>query len=449
MNASRDASLTMQRVPTGSSTAGPNPSAVPVSNEDTRRDSRPPLILALTLMAIPLGAALGPWLGLNPGASGQIYFMRAVVLAAAPFALLSLLHGWGKIPASVIWWFLTALALLGWGYLSLDWTPDTSRGLLDLSSILIAMISVFVILGLTRGISTRIQYLRWGFFLALLATGAVGLWEIVTGNHLVAAAADDYIFAASTISATFINPNNFASFLIMATPPVITLWATRPGRLSRVILLLSLALIAVLLLRAGSRAGLFTFTVMVAFAILALSTVSASRFILASLAAAAAVFGAVAIWPEFVRGALDQVFTDTAQQSDSLRLGLSQAGIYMFQQTSGFGQGAGSFITVLPEIPSEIYNGRLLPAHNTSVQIAAEYGILALIPFLLLILSLAIGALSQRSVVRRYEMAMVVLAIVVASFVTSSSLPDPSWWVAIAFAITLHWQSITTEADQT
>ncbi|WP_374929105.1 O-antigen ligase family protein [Kytococcus sedentarius] len=436
-------------MPTGSSPAGPPPSAASANKEDVQGNKRPPLVLALTLMAMPLGAALGPWLGLNPGASGQIYFMRAVVLAAAPFALLSLLNGWGKVPASVIWWFLTALALLGWGYLSLDWTPDTSRGLLDLSSILIAMISVFVILSLTRGISTRIQYLRWGFFLALLATGAVGLWEIVTGNHLVAAASDDYIFAASTVSATFINPNNFASFLIMATPPVITLFATRPGLHSRILLLLSLALIALLLLRAGSRAGLFTFAVMVAFAILALSTVSASKFILGALAATAALFVTVTLFPQFVGAALNEVFTDTAQQSDSLRLELSQAGIYMFQQTSGFGHGAGSFITVLPEVPSDVYNWRLLPAHNTTVQIAAEYGVIALIPFLLLVLSLAIGALRQTSVVRRYEMSMVVLAFSVASFVTSSSLPDPSWWVVIAFAITLHWQSVATEDART
>lgn len=123
----------------------------------------------------------------------------------------------------------------------------------------------------------------------------------------------------------------------------------------------------------------------------------------------------------------------------------------MIGESEWMGFGPGSFEAVLPDVPSTIYADRIVPAHNTILQIGAEYGIVLMLLTVGLILTLAMAGLRNFTAALRveaFELLGVVTYVVTAALVASSVLADPTRWVAIAYGIALSWTLVIQRSHE-
>lgn len=422
-------------------------------NAPTTSDQQPKEqgLLVLALILLPAAAAFGPWASLNPGAAGQLYALRAILLLLLPAAWLALQSAPRPRPLALILWWPLSVGLLAWGAIGLSWTPDTGRAMRDLLGLAIALTSVFVIVHLLGGHAGRINAMRRGWVVAAVATSMVALWEIRTGQHLVTENLDMYLFQEGTVASTFVNPNNFAAFLNLTTLPMLRLMGTSKNTLFKMACAGMLLSNGYLITLTGSRAGIAVFVLIILGGLAILSLMRTGVLLIALMAIG---LGVAMVWnisPTLIPTLFNRTFSDDTAESDERRQKLADAAQWMIGESEWMGFGPGSFEAVLPDVPSTIYADRILPAHNTILQIGAEYGIVLMLLTVGLILTLAMAGLRNFTAALRveaFELLGVVTYVVTAALVASSVLADPIWWVAIAYGIALSWTLVIQRSHE-
>lgn len=145
----------------------------------------------------------------------------------------------------------------------------------------------------------------------------------------------------------------------------------------------------------------------------------------------------------------EEVAADAAA-ADRLRVELMASGLRQVEQRPLQGFGAGAALARLEQDPqyqpnADVKNRRILPLHNTFLEMAVNYGV----PFVLLILALPLvvaGAVLRPRALLRYwpdplvfECLGMLLAFLVMSVITSSSIGTPVFWLMLAYAAALAW----------
>ncbi|KRE35492.1 hypothetical protein ASG73_16285 [Janibacter sp. Soil728] len=401
----------------------------------------------LSLFLIPSLAALGPWASFTPGAEGSPYFFRILLVLMLLPALSGLRQEWHTLPPrmrSAAW---ASLIFLLWGCFGLLWTPDTALGQRNLISVTLGMISVGVMLGTMRGNPRAMASLRWGFLAAVVVTGAIGLWEIRTGAHLSEHTDGAYSFSSTSIAASFINPNNFGAFLLGTVGPTLIVIARLRSIVAQGLVSLLLVFTLFLAINTESRGAVAGALTLILIASLALAAFDLGYFLVTVLLVTPV---ALAI-PVFFSRRLSALITSVTSQadagSDSLRVALTEHAVRYFFESGGVGTGPGSFQAVLAADPQR-GTGRIVPAHNTFAQIAAEYGVIGLVAFLVIIVACVAAVLPVAKVgpqrLLQFEVVLCFAALVYAGLIASSVLGDPSWWVLIGYMLCLSWTHWTT-----
>lgn len=404
------------------------------------------------LLTPPMGAVV-PWVWLGLLLSLGLTGIPGSGLLRSPAPLLLMLF-W------VVW-----AAMLP---VTTAWAPGTrpvTREVMALASA--AVVSVTLVL-LSRGERAAVRAFEWLWLVVFLTTLVITGWEISTTEHLLVTRERIWEAPPRSPAATFINPNNYACVLVVVFG-VATQWLSAPRvqRWLRVLLgLVSAGSVALVVLTA-SRAALLALAVQLTLALLLWLTraghvATARRWgarhraaaaglgvLAAAVVAATVLVPALAARNPVLRMLLPRD-ADTAA-SDGLRLALTRTGLRYWRQNPWTGTGAGSFESRLNrERPPGVVV--LTNMHNAFVELLSQYGLVVTAPFALLLLLLCWRVVRRVNgsahdpatagtdqVAMRFQLAAVLVGVIVAGLTVSSALTWTMWWVMIAHATVLAW----------
>ena len=414
----------------------------------------------LLLGAFPLLAALGPFASIAPGSSDFPYFYRLLLVCAAVPAVRALSRHNG-IRSRVLKWYLALTAIFCvWGPVTLLWNPNADSGRREVIGIALSLIGGLFALSLTEGRKGGIETLRLGFVVAFIAVAMIGAAEAITGIHLFPLVGIPWLFPQTTIAATFNNPNDYAVFLVACLGPILTGAIEGKTRGTRVahgaLYLLAIQMIFLTNSRSGVLgAGIVT--------LIALLWVARRGFflMLLTLAKFAFVTGTIMVVVQVMQPARDLTlqilapFEKQSTQADNLRWNLTVSGWRYFQDSPWLGTGAGSFREMLAfRDNTSITSGAVTASHNAYLQMIAQYGILIAIP----LTALTIGLFFWATIYLRQSPALAearnlqiqtmfgLTAIVTGCLAESSAFSQPTWWLVIAYVVSLVW-SLSNEVD--
>jgi hypothetical protein len=302
-----------------------------------------------------------------------------------------------------------------------------------------------IVLGVA-GHEGRWRLLAIGWTLALLVTLAIGGWEIATLHHLPSY----YLSRLGPIdkitpfaAATFGNPNNFASFLVIALPAAVAVFGGRHGLIVWLLLLgLIVAVILVIVLN-HSRLPLVALALELILLVRGILPGVRRQLLLALMLVAALTIALrserfVASWKLLLADLTIDRRDLAGGGSGFLRMEVHRAGADIIERSHGLGAGPGSFAYEVRRLPRNRPSYAVDSPHDFALEIAAQYGLAVL-----LIVLVAAALLLLHGLIRwrtlPADLVPVVLALVIgyvaASFENSGFVALPFNWLAAGTAI--------------
>ena len=319
-----------------------------------------------------------PWLG-------ELQIERVFMIFALVCWMIAPNKGWpfNRMHLAVL--LYGAAIFISWQVSPLVWKPICTGAVED-----IAKVGVFYLLLVTSVRDEKDLKLLIFFFI-----GATGLYmshsmlEYINGRY-------EWRMGISRmigVDSTYCNPNAFAGTLVFAFPLTLPLWADKPSRFRRFLLLgYAVGSVACILLT-GSRAG---FAGMLAFGLLYVLTTSRRRTGIL-LVAAAACIAAVALPGELQNRFLtlvdDSYGPNNARASAEGRLQGFMYGLQLFEQSPLTGTGLSTFAML---------TRREGAAHNLYGQVLSEMGLIGAAALLGLVFAFFANAWEVRRFYRRH-----------------------------------------------
>ncbi len=363
--------------------------------------------------------------------------------------------------------FITAMFIwLGWGALSLLWSPDPDRGKIELLAILFGFAIVVAVLSFCNGNEDRYRALRIGWTIALAIACGIGIFEYVTGHHLGSQHEEfmaKHYSGRQFVQSSFGNENNFAAFLLIAIPFVVH--GVVVGKRLR-ILHFGLLLVACFgLALTNSRTGFFGLIVESAvglFMLVRCRRLRRSALIAVLIATALVVMVSK---NERIEQKLHGLASDTGIVDSSWRLRKNQMmnGLTFLADTAGIGVGAGGFQSSVIDrgkYDTHVWHGTLVDPHATVIEIGSQYGILVLV-FALVVAKQQFSCVRKAFIATQGERrtsaphvawvaGLGMAGAACGSFANSTSLAVPTNWVFLGslLAITTHLQLRSARAPK-
>ena len=282
-----------------------------------------------------------------------------------------------------------------YAFVSFFWAPDTQNAYLDLFLLFIhfTLFLEIVVFSIKANYPIRTIIGSWAF--AFFLTSIVGLWEIITNNHLETAREEaeyythsrtDY-FKKEYAIVTFYNPNTYCLFICMAFPFILYLISLSKNKI-KLIRNLALAFIGIFIMsRDSSRGGLITMAIMLAIYFFYRIKSRSNRIRFYAVIAVSIIGVLVYYFGEsFFASILFRLEENELLESDAREILISSSW-KMFLESNGFGKGVGSMIYVLGHTNTN--PTPYLYVHNMLMETLLQYGAiigLGLICFLIYLL---------------------------------------------------------------
>jgi len=241
------------------------------------------------------------------------------------------------------------------------------------------------------------------------------------------------------VNATFVDPNIFARYLVLAIAANLVLQYVTNSVMQRRLYLGSLLILLAQLVITMSRGGLLTLAVVMLFLLIMLR----SREIILPMG----IIGGVGIGSVLLNPSMLQRFLKIQQDLTSIgseRLYLIKVGLRMFQDYPLWGVGLGAFQTTFLTryIDYKTVGDGVTLSHNSLITVMAELGCLGLISFCLFFLSLILMLLKLAKAVRYTFILGIgyfswILTIFTSSLLEARFLEDPLLWVSVAMLVSL------------
>lgn len=391
------------------------------------------------LVSLPAIAAAGAFASTDPRHGSPFYLFRFVVLfACIPICLRWLLQRTEetrRTPAIKAYMVLFGVWVL-WAPATLIWSPVFEVGLNEILNVSLGLIAGLSIIAMARGVS----FLRVGWTVAFLVTSAVALWELRTGSHLGPSLSNRFGYTSGAVSSTFRNPNDYAAFLLACLPFLVRGALEGSTALSRWSSAVLLPLWGMLIFATQSRTGLLGGTLF-ACACLGWAAFSKRQRLIGPLMVALFLtvgLAATPLWGHI--SASMQYDLNTSGRSDEIRKNLTRIGLELFVETGGRGVGAGAFESSM-EAKRGIYDtGVIVNAHNSFVEVAAQYGLPLVLPLAAVLVVSAVprtGSPYRRRLSDPLHVAQLLglSAFVAGGLAGSSVLAAPWWWVLLGTVV--------------
>lgn len=407
-----------------------------------------PSYLRAWLIFIPVLAALGPHASLNPASGGSAayafrFFVPVIFVVA--WMRVGRVTSAAKATKAYFAWIWIYLA---WGAITLIWAPSAGTGIREMVNVLIAWAGGACLVLLGRVNSSARALVTRGWILAFVLTGALGIYEKFSGQHL---AAQEVLTgrrnAGDYVQSTFYNPNDFSGFLLFILP-ILLLSLVHSHAVRRAIVVVMLVLNGTLIVWTESRAGLLVMTGMIVYVLTELVRArpgkSAPVVVMALLFTLLGYLVFAVAHPE-----TDPLSVVTERYGESqvklgdedVRRNLVVLGVESAKNSVLLGQGAGSFEIIVEQSGRTFETNGTLDAHNVLLEILTQYGLPVLLPLLWLFTVLVREGdardsrqrvLGQPSLVR-----LGLVSLVAVGVVSSSTFESPWWWTALGTLVML------------
>lgn len=394
------------------------------------------------LFLLPGLAAFSRWVSLSPGAAGGFYLYRIVIPLFGLAAIAAIFRSYRP---SVGEWILVVAALLTltWGAVLLTETLDLAEGQIKYVGVLFQLLAAVTIMWMLRAQRERLRYFRWGLIFAAVVEIAIGFWEVATSRHLSDLVDMEWLFSERDIPiGTFVNPNNYALFIVGVLASVFYLAAVAKAR--RWYLFAAVITVCTLVL-CVSTSGVAALTLTLLIAILWIvfgefrrlgSVVFATMSVLA-ITAALTVSNFVNVIDFFSGTFSENQDTSWYSRIDSYRYLLG-----LVEESHFLGIGPGSTAEYVQIALRQYHGGLLINPHNTILEMLVEFGIFLAVPviaFLVWVVSVLVGSHRRRANEAdktrylRLEGLSVLATVVTANFIASSLIIETTWWMFIAY----------------
>ncbi|MDI9559928.1 MAG: O-antigen ligase family protein [Pseudomonadota bacterium] len=339
---------------------------------------------------------------------------------------------------------------LVYAFLSIMWSADQIAAFKNIIFLFTGISIIFFLVYYMRDIN-HLHYLYWIWISIFIALIPVGLWEITTGNHLVGSALleEDRPWVAFAPTTVFVNQNDYAAFIVLAIPMIITAIRHYSKLYIRVVGVLVLLCGLFLLIMTTSRSCYLALFTGLAFWFIFLLNL---RKKLKTLALVISICGLIILAsPVYVQDTLllvqDQIssLSDVSGQSDDLgaavRPNLIKNALHFTAQTAGFGVGAGNAEYYMDHY--KIYpTGGITNVHNWWAEIAVNYGIFIFVGYVVLYITLIFNLWRAYKRLMNHTEKMICEALLVglvsffmASISSSSIIAFSPQWIFFGFAL--------------
>ncbi len=287
---------------------------------------------------------------------------------------------------AITWAAATICALIFLGPVSTGWGE-----LLSLATGLALLIAIAL---LPEPLSYA-KTLLAGWLVGYLIVSAIALVELATGRSISSQVALELALEGWGVSATFFNPNNYATFLLYSFLALFMLWRCAERALVRLLSLASLISVPAFMMLTNSRTGVLLVCVLIVAAALRLlraRPVLASLLAIAILILAAILVNSVAKSPfdefaNYLGGSSFAIhvlgFEVRVDSSTYVRWELILAGIALAATSPLFGAGPGAFEAFMRSGGAGYHTLGIQSPHNGVIEVVSQYGVLVLVALVL------------------------------------------------------------------
>ena len=304
----------------------------------------------------------------------------------------------GKLDISYIktkGYLLFLLFWLFWAFLSFGWAEDKAEAIRDIIFLFMGCSLIFFTVFYLRRLKDfkRLYYI-WIVVLIILIP--IGFWERFTGNHLPVSGLFESTHRIAKFMPTtvFQNPNDFATFLVLTFPFLLSFLRHNKGFFRKLFIILLILCSLYLLLFTYSRANYLALTFEFFFVFLFLFRLK-SKF-KAIITIALIILALVIIFPEqfssitgLFKEQISSLFSQLGVETASveIRINLIKNSLLCLQKSFGFGIGAGNAEYCI-ENYGKYWTKGIINVHNWWFEILTEYGIFVFGGYLIFYLNL-------------------------------------------------------------
>jgi len=393
--------------------------------------------VALLVVTAALGSSV---LTFSVGSVTLYPFRQTVPLVLLITPILSYRIHWWRISASRFFTILGYVWIL-WGGFSVFWAPSMTTAVSDVVAVAFGFGVGIALLALRTPTANRMEWLRRGWVVAFIVTGAVAVWEIATGNHLPSTFVKntpEYALRTLAIS-TFGNPNNYGAFLALTLPLLLLSYHRADWRGMRILYGVMVPLLFVAVFLSASRSALLGVSLQMALYVFVFG--DAKRILWACVVVIAGLivvaYAGLSLDEFRLLAKLQNILSDNAFESGSLsvRLGLTLNGIWMMAMSYGLGIGAGGYEHVVrgPDVPFS--TAGLINPHNFWIEVGSEYGLVVVGLFLLMMgrfFIVALRAQKHTDDLWAQTILLMLVGYLLATVANSTYMSQPMNWTGIA-----------------
>ncbi|MCL2682902.1 MAG: O-antigen ligase family protein [Bacteroidales bacterium] len=342
----------------------------------------------------------------------------------------------------IVFGLLLFISWIVYGSLSLLWSPDPIRGFnAGIIAMTMGFISLPVFAFLFRKANNPLKTIRKGWLICFLLTAALGIYELITYNH-ISSFEDVRILGRIGVivphaSATFGNINDYGTIIAFIVPYL--LWGILDGRngLRKLIYLVAFLLGLLFVVVNGHRLGVL---------VIGLQALCFLFLLLRQLRKRYIVLGLVLICLTVIVLPMDELlFTMKYRMSDGIvgtaskamnegRGALIVEGLQILKQSYGFGVGAGGFQEAVKHLPT--FDGTYIDPHNLFVEIFAQYGIFIFLFFCFWLFSIFYFALKNKHITKgaRMTVCATIFTLPLIGMMSSHALGYTYYWIFLSCA---------------
>lgn len=339
---------------------------------------------------------------------------------------------------------------LVYAFLSIMWAADQIAALKNIIFLFTGISIIFFLVYYMRDIN-HLNYLYWIWISIFIVLIPVGLWEITTGNHLVVSnlIEEDRPWVAFAPTTVFGNQNDYAAFIVLAIPMIITAIRYCSKLYIRVLGVLVLLCGLFLLIMTTSRSCYLALFTGLAFWFIFLLNLRKKLKTLALVTTICCLI--IFAFSSYIQDTFllvqDQIssISDISDQSDNLgaavRPNLIKNALHFTAQSAGFGVGAGNAEYYMEHY--KVYpTGGVTNVHNWWAEIAVNYGIYIFVGYVILYITLILNLWRAHKIVLNRTEKMICESLLVglvsffmASISSSSIIAFSQQWIFFGFAL--------------
>ena len=351
---------------------------------------------------------------------------------------------------------------LAYASLSIIWAADKLEALRNISFLFIGCSIIFFLIFYFR----KLNYLKWLYWLWLfifIVLIPIGIWEVITGNHLTASGLyaeirPDLIYAPTTV---FYNQNDFATYIALTLPMLIASMRNYPKSANRILFALVFIAGLFLLISTTSRSCLVALLLGLSFWFLFLLKLKGKCKTLAIATIMLVLI--ISAFPDQTMETIDIVTNQIHSlsslrsheddESIDIRQNLIRNALYFTAESAGVGVGAGNAEFYMERF--KIYPvGYVTNVHNWWVEILLNYGVFIFAGYVILYVTILLNLWrAYKRVIDRTEKmiceALLVGMVIffVASVSSSSIIAFSPQWIFFGFILAfLNYTRITNAA---